>query len=46
MEQAKGYLEQFNLTPQILQATSALSGKLGPEKLAQGLMAVMQNLTK
>ncbi len=46
MEQAKGYLEQFNLTPQILQAASALSGKLGPEKLAQGLMAVMQNLTK
>ena len=46
MEQAKGYLEQFNLTPQILQATSKLSQALGPEKLAQGLKAVMQNLTK
>lgn len=44
MEQAKGYLEQFNLTPQVLKAVSELSRSLGPEKMEQGLMAVIQGL--
>jgi hypothetical protein len=44
MEKAKEYLSKFNLTPDALKTVGALAQKIGPDKLVQGLTAVLNSL--